>query len=68
MDGRRATGWWGTEAQRSSRHPNVRWERNIRYVADGRVVSSAGISASLPAEPAGPRDLEYASLSESTAR
>lgn len=48
MDGHRAASWWGSEAQRIARFPNVRWERNIRYVADGRIVSSAGISASLP--------------------
>lgn len=49
MDGRRATSWWGSEAQRATRFPDVQWERNIRYVVDGRIVSSAGISASLPA-------------------
>ena len=49
MDGRRATSWWGTEGKRMTRFPDVRWEKNIRYVADGRIVSSAGISASLPA-------------------
>lgn len=48
LDGRRATSWWATEARRLSRFPNVRWERNVRYVADGRTISSAGISASLP--------------------
>ena len=48
MDGRRAASWWGSEAPRITRFPNVRWEKNIRYVVDGRIVSSAGISASLP--------------------
>jgi hypothetical protein len=48
MDGRRATSHFGTEASRSQRFPKVKWERNIRYVADGNVISSAGISASMP--------------------
>lgn len=48
LDGRRATSYWVTEADRVARYPNVRWERNIRYVADGKIVSSAGISASMP--------------------
>lgn len=48
MDGRRAASWWGSETMRITRFPKVRWERNIRYVVDGRIVSSAGISASLP--------------------
>lgn len=48
LDGRRATSWWGSEATRVERHPKVRWQRNIRYVSEGKFVSSAGISASMP--------------------
>lgn len=48
LDGRRATGHWASLAERRKRFPRVRWETNIRYVADGDVASSAGVSASLP--------------------
>lgn len=46
--GRRATGHWATQAQREREHPETRWLTNVRYVADGPVVSSAGVSAAIP--------------------
>ena len=48
LSGRRATSYFGREAQLKSAYPDVQWQSNIRYVADGRCISSAGISASLP--------------------
>ena len=48
FDGHRATSHYSNEELRAQRFPNVRWQRNIRYVADGKVVSSAGVSASMP--------------------
>lgn len=44
----RATAHWATESLRAEKYPDTHWLRNIRYVADGRMVSSAGISAALP--------------------
>lgn len=49
MNGHRATGHWATQGLREKQYPNTRWEKNVRYVADGRIVSSAGISAAIPA-------------------
>ncbi len=46
--GRRATGHWATHAQRARDFPDTRWLTNVRYVADGKAVSSAGISAAIP--------------------
>ena len=46
--GRRATGHWATEDYRKQRHPDTQWISNVRYVADGKVVSSAGVSAAMP--------------------
>ena len=46
--GRRATGHWATEALRKQRYPDTQWLSNVRYVADGKVVSSAGVSAAMP--------------------
>lgn len=48
MDGRRATSYFFNERQRLDQFPAVKWQKNIRYVADGAVISSAGISASMP--------------------
>jgi putative intracellular protease/amidase len=48
MDGKRATSYFGNEKQRVIQFPNVKWQKNIRYVADGKIISSAGISASIP--------------------
>ena len=48
MRGRRATAHWATEGLRAKRYPQTHWERNVRYVADGSIVSSAGISAAIP--------------------
>lgn len=48
FDGRRATGHWATQGQRERDYPRVQWQKNVRWVADGKVVSSAGISAAIP--------------------
>jgi putative intracellular protease/amidase len=46
--GRHATAHWFTDAMRRQAYPNVTWVKNTRYVADGKVISTAGISASMP--------------------
>lgn len=48
MDGRHATAHWSTEEHRMEHHSAVKWIRNVRYVADGNWISSAGVSASIP--------------------
>lgn len=48
FDGHRATSHYSNEGFRSTRFPKVKWQKNVRYVADGKVVSSAGVSASMP--------------------
>ena len=48
LDGRHATGHWASLADRRKNYPKVNWLTNTRYVADGDVASSAGVSASLP--------------------
>lgn len=48
MKGHRATAHWATEDYRKEKYPDTRWMKNIRYVADGKIVSSAGISAAIP--------------------
>lgn len=48
MRGHRATAHWATLDLRRKAYPDVTWVENTRYVADGHIVSSAGISAAIP--------------------
>lgn len=49
LDGRRATGHWYSRSQRLSDFPDTQWQENRRYVVDGRLMTTAGVSAALPA-------------------
>ncbi len=49
MDGHRATAHWASAKNRRRMFPRVEWIADIRYVADGQIISTAGISAALPA-------------------
>ncbi len=48
LDGRTATGHWASLRDRRKLYPKISWKTNVRYVADGDVASSAGVSAALP--------------------
>ena len=48
LEGRRATGHWRTIDGLERRHPGTRWVRNRRYVADGNIITTSGVSASIP--------------------
>jgi putative intracellular protease/amidase len=48
MKGHRATGHWATQARREHDFPDTQWLVNTRYVADGKVISSAGVTAAIP--------------------
>ena len=45
---RRATAHWASESMRRDMYRQTQWVTNARYVVDGPVASSAGISAALP--------------------
>jgi putative intracellular protease/amidase len=49
FDGRRATTHWSALNDLSKKYPATTWVRDRRYVADDHVVSTTGVSASLPA-------------------
>jgi putative intracellular protease/amidase len=50
MNGHRATAHWATLGHRRDKFPQVQWVENLRYVADdGRIVSTVGVSAAIPA-------------------
>jgi len=46
--GHRATGHWATYAQRKRDFADTEWLENTRYVADGKAISSAGVTAAIP--------------------
>lgn len=47
--GRRATAHWSTASSRARQFPDIRWASNTRYIADGNWISTAGVSAAIPA-------------------
>jgi transcriptional regulator GlxA family with amidase domain len=46
--GHRASGHWSTYKSRVSKYPDTQWVKNVRYVVDGKLISSAGITAAIP--------------------
>lgn len=48
LEGRRATAHWKTIDGLERRHARTQWLRNQRYVADGNVITTSGVSASIP--------------------
>lgn len=46
--GRRATTHWRTIDRLARKHPGAQWLKNRRYVADGKVITTSGVSASIP--------------------
>lgn len=48
LDGRRATSHWGSLDELTRAYPRTTWVRNRRYVQDGQIISTAGVTASIP--------------------
>ena len=48
FNGHRATGHWATRAKRERDYPETQWLQDTRYVADGKVISTAGVTAAIP--------------------
>lgn len=49
LDGRQATAHWASRGQRLRKYPKVAWRTDARWVTDGRITTTAGVSASVPA-------------------
>jgi putative intracellular protease/amidase len=49
LKGHRATGHFYSKKRRESNFPDVDWIKDVRYVHDRRMVTTAGVSASAPA-------------------
>lgn len=48
LEGRRATGHWFSLGRLERNHPETEWVRDRRYVADGNVITTTGVAASVP--------------------
>lgn len=48
LDGRQAVGHWYAFDDLRQQFPNTRWVRNTRYLADGKVITTTGVTASIP--------------------
>ena len=48
LEGRRATGHWYSREDLRKKYPRTDWQLNHRYVADGRVVTTTGVTATIP--------------------
>jgi hypothetical protein len=49
LDGRRATSHWSRIAPLRKSNPRVTWVQGQRYVDDGNITTSAGVSSAIPA-------------------
>lgn len=49
LDGRRATAHWADLVELQQAHPTMTWARDRRYVVDRGVMTTTGVSASVPA-------------------
>jgi putative intracellular protease/amidase len=48
LDGRAATSHWYSIPRLRREYPRTAWRQDVRWVRDGRLLTSAGVSASLP--------------------
>lgn len=49
LKNRRATGHWYSQSERENDFPDTHWLKNVRYVVDGPVITTSGVTAALPA-------------------
>lgn len=49
LDGRQATIHWYSQGRMAKRYPKTAWRRDARWVTDGPITTTAGISAAEPA-------------------
>lgn len=49
LDGRRATAHWADVVDLTREHPTMTWVRDRRYVVDREVMTTTGVTASVPA-------------------
>ncbi len=68
LDGRQATVHWYSYPGLAKKHPKVAWRRDRRWVTDGAITTTAGVSASAPASLALLADLAGEEVMRETAQ
>lgn len=68
LDGRQATVHWFSRREMAREHPEVAWRQDRRWVTDGKITTTAGISASEPATLQLLRELAGEQVMRETAR
>lgn len=68
LDGRRATAHWNSHAKLAKSYPKVTWRRDSRWITDGAITTTAGVSASAPASLALLAELAGEGVMRDTAR
>ena len=48
LDGRKSVGHWFSFNSLERKFPETEWLRNTRYVADGNIITTTGVTASIP--------------------
>lgn len=67
LAGREATTHWYELKRLAKAYPNARWRRDRRWIVDGPVTTTAGVTASIPASLALLRDLAGEDVMRTTA-
>jgi putative intracellular protease/amidase len=68
LDGRRATTHFASLAKFDKAYPHTTWVRDRRYVQDGPIISTTGVTASIPASLALVEAIGGRAAAEATAR
>ncbi|WP_309643324.1 DJ-1/PfpI family protein [Phenylobacterium sp.] len=68
LEGRQATAHWASHGKRVKTYPSVAWRQDARWVTDGNITTSAGISASAPVSLALLGELAGDEVMQGTAR
>jgi putative intracellular protease/amidase len=68
LDGRQATVHWYSQDKLRKKYPKVTWRRDLRWVTDGPITTTAGISAAEPASLNLLRELAGEATMRETAR
>ncbi|MEC5204556.1 DJ-1/PfpI family protein [Arthrobacter sp. MP_M7] len=48
LDGHKATGHWSRLGSLKKSHPQVHWSEGLRYVQDGMITTTAGVTSGIP--------------------
>lgn len=67
LDGRQATTHWYELKRLAKAYPKVRWRRDRRWIVDGPMTTTAGVTASIPASLVLLRDLAGEDVMRATA-